>query len=127
MGVAFSWHDTQSSLLEAALSRGERRIGKVIYRAWQLGSIFNSWSEHFKYETWHQAFIDCGVEPAFYANRERSMDETLPWYHIDIGVTQEFLKEEYRLSTGRKESDSCQYGACSTCGLERWIDGCGGK
>ncbi|MBI3040902.1 MAG: TIGR03960 family B12-binding radical SAM protein, partial [Chloroflexi bacterium] len=78
-GTRLSWQDTGVSLLEAALSRGDRRLGKVIYHAWKLGSTFDSWDEHFNYENWCRAFTEAGLKPEFYARRQRSLDELLPW------------------------------------------------
>ena len=122
--VRLSWNDPKVSQLEAALSRGDRRLGKVIYRAWQLGSTFDGWSEHFNYQNWLCAFTEAGLDPEFYAQRERPLDEPLPWAHIDIGVTQAFLKREYQYALENKETPDCRYQDCSACGLQRWQSGC---
>ncbi len=122
--IRLSWHDTRASRLEAALSRGDRQLSRVIYRAWQLGCRFDAWSEHFHYGKWLQAFEEAGVDIAFYANRERSLDELLPWNHIDVGVTTEFLKREYNNLWQGKETPDCRYGKCSNCGLQRWQATC---
>ena len=123
-GIKTSWQDPKVSLLEAALSRGDRRLGKVIYRAWQLGSTFDAWSEHFNYRNWLCAFEDAGLEPAYYAQRERPLDEPLPWSHINVGVTTAFLKREYRRTIEGIETHDCRYKACNACGLERWQPDC---
>jgi radical SAM family uncharacterized protein len=122
--IRLSWHDTRASRLEAALSRGDRQLTRVIYRAWQLGCRFDAWSEHFHYDKWLQAFQEAGVDIAFYANRERCLDELLPWNHIDVGVTTEFLKREYNNLWQGKETPDCRYGKCSNCGLQRWQATC---
>ncbi len=122
--VRFSWPDPKASRIEAALSRGDRRLGKVIYRAWQLGCKFDAWSEHFNYQKWIDAFRQLGLDPSFYANRERALDELLPWDHIDTGVTPEFLKREYHNLWQEKETPSCLYGKCNACGLQRWQTSC---
>jgi len=119
-----SWPDPKVSLLEAVLSRGDRRLGKVIYRAWQLGSTFDAWDEHFNYENWLRAFAESGLEPAFYARRERSLDEPLPWTHIDVGVTTAFLKQEYQRALDNRETPDCRNKACNACGLEHWQPEC---
>ncbi len=123
-GVRLSWEDPKVSLLEAALSRGDRRLGKVIYRAWELGSKFDAWSEHLKYENWLRAFTESGLDPAFFGQRQRSLDEPLPWGHIDAGVTTAFLKKEYERSLAGKETPDCRFHACNACGLERSHPGC---
>jgi len=114
-----SWPDPQVSLLEAVLSRGDRRLGKVIYLAWQLGSTFDAWNEHFNYENWLRAFAESGLDPDFYARRERSLDEPLPWAHIDTGVTATFLKQEYQRALDGRETPDCRSKSCNVCGLER--------
>jgi radical SAM family uncharacterized protein len=125
-GVRLSWHDPGVSLLEAAISRGDRRTGKVIKRAWELGCKFDAWSELYSHAKWLQAFADCGVDPAFYALRERSLDEILPWSFIDAGVSQEFLKREYLKAQTGEDTGDCRAGACNACGLEN-SEVCKGK
>jgi radical SAM family uncharacterized protein len=119
-GVKFSWSDSKASQLEAALSRGDRRLGQVIHRAWQMGCKFDAWSECFSYQKWLDAFQQFGLHPSFYANRERSLDETLAWSHIDTGVRSEFLLEEYQKMWQGKETSDCRYGKCHACGLQDW-------
>ncbi len=123
-GIRLSWQDPKLSQLEAALSRGDRRLGKVIYRAWQLGSTFDAWNERFNYENWLCAFDETGLKLDFYARRERSLDELLPWAHIDVGVTTAFLKREYQRAIAGRETPDCRYKICSACGLERWQPAC---
>ncbi len=124
-GIKLSWTDPRVSLLEGVLSRGDRRLGRVIYRAWQLGSTFDSWSEQFHYENWAQAFAEAGLDPDFYARRERPFDELLPWSHIDIGVTTTFLKREYQRALDRRHTADCRSdGHCNACGLERQQPAC---
>ncbi|MFC1902290.1 TIGR03960 family B12-binding radical SAM protein [Chloroflexota bacterium] len=119
-----SWQDTRISLLEAALSRGDRRLGRVIRRAWELGCKFDAWTEHFHYESWLRAFNEAGLEPAFYARRERDLDEVLPWSHIDTGVTADFLEQEYRRAHRGEETPDCRHHACNTCGLQQRQPNC---
>jgi len=123
-GIRLSWQDPKVSLLEAALSRGDRRLGKVIYRAWRLGCTFDAWGEHFNYENWLGAFEEAGVELSFYAQRERSLDELLPWAHIDVGVTTAFLKREYQHALDGRETPDCHFEACNACGLQQWRPDC---
>ena len=118
-GVRLSWQDPKLSLLEAVLSRGDRRIGKAIYYAWQSGCTFDAWDERFNYDIWLRAFNESGIDPHFYAQRERSLDEILPWNHIDIGLTTDFLKREYQRALNSQETTDCHHGPCNACGLER--------
>jgi radical SAM family uncharacterized protein len=117
-GIRLSWNDPGVSLLEAVMSRGDRRLGKVIHRAHELGCKFDAWSELYQHDKWLQAFADSRLDPAFYANRERSLDEILPWSHIDAGVSEAFLKREYQRAKAEQDTPDCRNGACSACGLE---------
>ncbi|MBN1644202.1 MAG: TIGR03960 family B12-binding radical SAM protein, partial [Dehalococcoidales bacterium] len=123
-GVRLSWGNPKVSLLEAALSRGDRRLGKVIYRAWQAGAFFDAWEEQFKYEVWEKAFAEVGLDIKFYAQRTRSLDEVLPWSHIDVGVTPEYLKAEFEKALKAEPTPDCREGSCNACGLEKWECGC---
>ena len=123
-GTRVSWQDPKTSLLEAALSRGDRRMGQVIRRAWELGSVFDAWDEHFKFENWQRAFEDNSLDIDFYARRQRSLDEILPWSHIDIGVTTDFLKREYQRALEGTQTPDCREGPCSGCGLEKVQPAC---
>jgi radical SAM superfamily enzyme YgiQ (UPF0313 family) len=123
-GSRLSWQDPEVSLLEAALSRGDRRLGKVIYDAWKSGSTFDAWDERFNYQNWLDAFGKSGLEPAFYAQRERPLDELLPWAHIDVGVTSAFLKREYQRAIEGEATPDCRHKSCNACGLERLSADC---
>jgi len=117
-GIRLSWHDPKTSLLEAAMSRGDRRIGRVIHRAWELGCKFDAWTESFNFDSWMRAFADTGLDPAFYAHRERPPDELLPWSHIDTGITDDFLKREFQRAREGLDTPDCRNNPCNTCGLE---------
>jgi radical SAM family uncharacterized protein len=121
-GANLSWHDPKVSLLEGVMSRGDRRLGKVIHRAWQLGCLFDAWSDIFNYEKWLHAFDECGIDPKAYV-RERSLDEVLPWSHIDTGVSIDFLKREYERALAGEKTTDCSSGPCADCGLQRWDEG----
>ncbi len=94
-GVIVKTHDTKRSILEAVIARGDRRLGPIIERAFRLGARFDAWDESFRYELWQQSFADCGIDPAWYAHRERPLSELLPWSHIHAGPKRDFLEREY--------------------------------
>jgi radical SAM family uncharacterized protein len=125
--LRFSWQDTGISQLEALLSRGDRRLGAVIYRAWQQGCRFDTWNEHFDFSRWLQALADNNLDLSFYAHRQRSLDELLPWQHIDIGVTSAFLKRELEKIKEGIVTGDCRTDSCNACGLQRWSDDCRSK
>jgi radical SAM family uncharacterized protein len=116
-GFKLSWNDPDTSILEAAISRGDRRLGKVLLEAWRRGARFDAWSELFDAERWWAAFDAQQLDPAFYAYRTRSLDETLPWDHINSGVGKEFLISEYERSLREKTTLDCREGPCRTCGI----------
>jgi radical SAM family uncharacterized protein len=115
-GISLSWQDPHTTLLEAALSRGDRRLGQVIHRAWQLGAKFDAWNEHFDESLWWRAFTEAGLDPNFYARRKRPLDEVFPWDHIDVGVRKEFLIEEYQRSLRGETTVDCRE-VCIDCGV----------
>jgi len=123
-GSQVSWQEPRVSRLEAVLSRGDRRLGKVIHRAWKLGSSFDAWDECFDEQKWLRAFDESGLDPEFYARRERPLDEHLPWAHIDSGVSQDFLKREYQRAIEGRETPDCRHQPCNACGLERLSADC---
>jgi radical SAM family uncharacterized protein len=115
-GVHLSWSDASSTWLEAVLSRGDRRLGQVIMRAWELGARFDAWNEVYRPQVWEQAFEELKIDPAFYAYRERPMAEILPWSLIDVGVADAYLWDEYQRSLRAEPSDDCRQG-CLDCGV----------
>jgi len=118
-GVQFSWQDPATSIIEAVLSRGDRRLGQVIFKAWEAGNRFDAWHEHFKFDNWLLAMKSCGLDSTFYASRERPLDELLPWQHIDIGVSRAFLEKEYHAMWQGEMTEDCHNGACHACGVHR--------
>jgi len=122
--VKLSWPDPRTSQVEAALSRGDRRVGAAILRAWQAGSRFDAWGECFDYQRWRRGFDSCGLRMEDYANRARPVDEPLPWAHIDTGVSAAYLKEERRRTMSAERTNDCRSGECNSCGLQSRTGGC---
>lgn len=114
--VNFSWHESDLSLLEAVVSRGDRRVADLILRAWQLGACMDGWTEHFDREAWRQALADTGLDPAFYAYRQRDYSESLPWDFIDIGVKKSYLIAENEKARQGQTTRDCRDG-CTLCGI----------
>ncbi len=118
----YEYHDAEVTLLEGILARGDRKVAKAILRAYELGCMFDAWSERCRYDLWMQAFAESGVDPDFYTLRERSADEVFPWDHIDIGVTKRFLRREWERAMAAEVTPNCRE-ACSGCGAASY--GCG--
>jgi radical SAM family uncharacterized protein len=115
--ISLSWHDAETSYLEAVLARGDRKLSQAIFKAWQKGAKFDGWSEHFKYDVWLDALQESGLEPQFYANRDREKEEILPWAHLSSLVDEEFLAKEYEKAVGAKLTPDCRKGNCGGCGV----------
>jgi len=117
-GVTFNWHEPYLSFLEACFARGDRRLGRVLRAAYEKGCILDGWSETFRFDQWMEAFQECGLDPAFYANRVRDKDEILPWDHIDSGISKTFLWHEKEKSNRAETTKDCRLG-CNGCGLQK--------
>jgi radical SAM family uncharacterized protein/radical SAM-linked protein len=110
------WNDLETSHIEAILSRGDRRLARAIYRAWELGCRFDGWSEHFSYARWIQAFEETGIPIGEYT-RARGIEEPLPWDHIDIGIHRKFLERERQYAYEMRPTADCRTEGCVACGI----------
>ncbi len=115
-GMAFTWNNPDETLVEAFLSRGDRRVAEVVQRAWELGAKMEGWGEHFNFAAWQQAFDELGLDMDWYARRERAVDEVLPWDHISVGLKKEFLVQEYIHTYEGGVVDDCRE-HCFSCGI----------
>jgi radical SAM family uncharacterized protein len=115
-GIHFSWNDPEETLVEAFLTRGDRRMGDVIQRAWELGAKLEGWGEYFNFPAWQQAFAELGIDMDWYARRARPLDEVLPWEHISAGVKKQFLAQEYVHTYQGGVVDDCRE-HCFSCGI----------
>ncbi len=115
-GMHLRWNNYEDSEFEGWLSRGDRRLGRVILRAWKLGCKFDAWQDQHKHREWLQAFGESGIDPNFYNFRERDLDEVFPWDHIDVGLHKKFLREDYLMSIRRETRVDCR-DKCFACGI----------
>jgi radical SAM family uncharacterized protein len=124
--IGFRYHDGKPGVIEGLLSRGDRRVGKVIREVWERGGRFDGWSEHFSYERWAQAsaaaLADTPVDLAWYTTREREYNEVLPWDHIDSGLDRDWLWEDWQdaleaADGGGAEVEDCRWTPCYDCGV----------
>lgn len=120
--VVYNWHDPQTSYIEATLSRGDRRMGKVIENVWRSGGRLEAWTDYFSFDRWMQAFDNAGVDPTFYAHRERCNDEVMPWDVVDVGVRKEHLWHEKEQCYRSELSPDCRK-QCSACGAAKLLKG----
>ena len=113
--IKYNWHEADVTILEGVLARGDRKVAKVIKKAYEKGCLFDSWTESFKNELWMEAFAECGVDIDFYTIRKRELDEVFPWDFIDIGVTRAFLEREWKKAHEETVTPNCRM-QCSGCG-----------
>ena len=113
--IKYNWHEADVTILEGVLARGDRKVAKVIKKAYEKGCLFDSWTEGFKNELWMEAFAECGVDIDFYTIRKRALDEVFPWDFIDIGVTRAFLEREWKKAHDETVTPNCRM-QCSGCG-----------
>ena len=116
--VNVSYHKVDISFLEGVFARGDRRLSKVIYYAWQHGCKFDGWDDSFLFDTWLEAFEQCGVDPLFYTSRKREFEEILPWDHLDYGIRKEFLISENKKAHESETTPHCRI-KCAGCGANR--------
>ena len=120
--ISYSWHEADTSYVEAILSRGDRRLGAVLEAVWRAGGRMESWSEGFDLARWERALGEHGLDGAFYANRERPREELLPWSHIRMGCTERHLWNEREQCYRAALSPDCRV-ACSGCGAAALLKG----
>ena len=120
--INYNYHDADTSFLEAVFARGDRKLCKVMEKACEKGFHFDGWGDCFSLAKWLEIFEECGIDPAFYANRKRSFDEILPWDHLDYGVTKDFLIKECKKAYEDTPTPHCRL-QCSNCGAAKYKGG----
>ena len=120
--LKYNWHTAEGTVLEGVFARGDRNMGKVLEKAYELGCIYDSWGEHFKYDRWLQAFEETGISMDFYNLRTREEDEIFPWDFIDCGVTKKFLRREWDRAMNGEVTPNCR-AKCAGCGAASYGGG----
>jgi radical SAM family uncharacterized protein len=115
-GIKLTWTKPEETMLEAWLSRGDRRMSEVINGAWQRGARFDAWQDKFNYSAWLEAFAAAGLDPAFYTHRPRELQEAFPWDHIHTGVRKKYLVQDYQWSQESRIRPDCRE-QCFACGI----------
>ena len=124
--IGFRYHDGKPSIIEGLLSRGDRRVAKIIESVWRDGGRFDGWSEHLSYERWvscaESGLAGTGVDLDWYTTRERSEDEVLPWEHLDSGLDRDWLWQDWQAALKEVEIDDCRWTPCFDCGVCPQLD-----
>ena len=120
--IRYNWHEAYVTVLEGVLARGDRRLCDTIQYVYEHGGYFDAWNEYFDYNRWLDAFKATGIDPDFYTMRERDLEEVLPWDFIDVGVSKEFLKREWKTALGETVTPNCRM-RCSGCGAKQFKGG----
>lgn len=122
--VKYNYHNAEMSYLEAVFARGDRRLAQALYQAFRMGCKFDSWDEFFDFNCWQDVFKTTGLNADFYALRQRDIDETLPWDHIDIGVNKRYLQNEYKKALQQDTTPDCRWNQCVDCGVCPNLNSC---
>jgi radical SAM family uncharacterized protein len=119
--IGFRYHDGKPGIVEGLLSRGDRRVGRVIQAVWEAGGRFDGWSEHFSYQRWMDcaatALAGTGVDLDWFTTRQREFTEVLPWDHLDSGLDKDWLWEDWQDALSEDEVDDCRWTPCFDCGV----------
>jgi radical SAM family uncharacterized protein len=119
--IGLRYHDGKPGIVEGLLSRGDRRVGRVIERVWREGGKFDGWSEHFSYERWttvaDEELARFGVDLDWFTVRERGYEEVLPWDHLDAGLDRDWLWEDWQDAVDEREVEDCRWTPCYDCGV----------
>ncbi len=118
--VTYNWHPSPTSFMEAVISRGDRRLCKVLEAAHRKGAKLDAWEDYFSLPRWLEAFEECGLDPHFYANRRREHGEIMPWSHIDVGVTDQYLMREHERAYQGVTTPDCRT-QCNGCGANCFL------
>lgn len=120
--IQVSYHEPKTSLLEAVMSRGDRKTAQLIELAWKKGAKFDAWTEHFNEDAWIQAASELGIDMEDLASKDFGLDEVLPWDHISSGVRKDYLVNERKLADLASTTKDCTFDACTKCGVCFEID-----
>jgi radical SAM-linked protein len=115
-GARMKWHEPREAEIECALSRGDRRMSRVLHAAWKSGVKFDGWSEHFRYDLWMKAFDAAGIPKESYL-RAYDIDEVMPWDVLDASITKRFLQIELIKAKKEWRTEDCKWGHCYACGV----------
>ena len=119
--IGYRYHDGKPGIIEGLLSRGDRRVGRVLERVWRDGGKFDGWSEHFSYDRWATAAAEelapFGLDLDWYTTRERGETEVLPWDHLDSGLDKEWLWSDWQDALAEQDLDDCRWIPCFDCGV----------
>ena len=115
--IVYNYHEQKTSIMESVFARGDRRLCDVLIKAYEKGAKFDGWGQYFNYRLWMEAMEECNLDVDFYAYRERSYDEVLPWDFIDIGVNRKYLEIESEKAKKAELTQNCKKG-CTGCGID---------
>ena len=116
-GAQLRWHDPEATFAEGIVSRGDRRIGRVIERVWRAGGMFQEWCEHFDLSRGSTRWRAEGLDADWYVTRHRTDDEVLPWDHISAGLHRDFLWQDWQAALQEHGLPDCRWTPCYDCGV----------
>lgn len=116
-GLRFKWQSPEMSIIEGLMARGDRQVGRLLVKAYEMGCRFDGWGDRFQYKRWQEAIEACGIDVDFCTTRARELSEPLPWDHIDSGVSKDFLTQEWDRALAASQTADCRQGECNLCGV----------
>ncbi|MCJ7773874.1 MAG: TIGR03960 family B12-binding radical SAM protein [Desulfobacterales bacterium] len=116
-GINVKWQNPEVSLIEGLFSRGDRRLSKLLVRAFEKGCKFDGWTDSFDFRLWQEAISESGIDIDYFTTRKRNIEEPLPWDHIDVKVDKHFLLKELSLLAEGEKTRDCRLGDCNHCGV----------
>ena len=117
--IKYNWHETDVSVLEGIMARGDRKLGPAILAAYKKGCLYDAWSDTYRHDLWLEAFDECEIDIPFYTTRERDLDEIFPWDFLSCGVSKEYLKKEWLRSKEGVITPNCKQ-KCNGCGAGQY-------
>ena len=116
-GVRVKWQNPETSILEGLWARGDRHLSRLLVKAYEKGCLFDGWSDQFQFDIWQEALKDAQIDMDFYTTQGRSLNEHLPWDHIDSGVSKKYLINEWQKALSGESTPDCRWGDCTACGV----------
>ena len=116
-GIQIKWQNPEISLLEGLWSRGDRRLSHLLVNAYQMGCRFDGWGDKLRFDLWQAAIAETDIDADFYTRRAWNLEDPLPWDIVDIGVTRDFLHQEWEAALATRPTGDCRDGDCNACGV----------
>ena len=96
----------KETLVQSVLARGDRRLGELLLEAHATGNNLKT------------VLKQHGLDAEAMAEQAWPLEAPLPWQHLDMGVTMDYLRQELAKSEQGKFTPMC-FASCKRCGVCR--------